>query len=121
MLQLQDIINVLEYLNNKYTLHGIFISVYQEVPQIMEHWIVEGSNNIFLFNTIQEFRNAYMLVEPSNIKSIVARSNFNTFKYIPQKKYIFISTEEFEDITTLHPVLNHNINMIEYKFKNYNN
>lgn len=121
MLQLQDIINILEYLNNKYILHGIFISVYEEVPQIMERWIVHDSNDTFLFNTIQEFRNAYMLLEPSNIKYIIARSNFNTFKYYPQNKYIYISTEEFEDITNLHPVLNHNINMIDYQFTNYNN
>ena len=125
MFNVSNLLDVFSYLETNYgQSHEIYINVNQVVPTFVYIWDVEGSNLTFKFKTIQEFVNAYERITNSNteINHIIYKSNFVTFKFYPNYKRVFLSTENYNDISYLHSILNREgVKEILYSFKNYNN
>lgn len=125
MVQIQDILTVFDYLNEIYNLtDGIYVQLKNSIPPRDYVWEVEGSNLTFKFNSIEEFHEAYMEIVADSciIEHIIYKSNFIHFKYYPSLSRVFVSTEDFSDISHLHDILNQRgVKEILYKFKNNNN
>ena len=56
MVQVQDFLQIFNYLNRKYGLtRGIYIHVVNVPITLLENWEVEGSNTTFVFRSIETF------------------------------------------------------------------
>jgi hypothetical protein len=125
MVQVENIIQVFNYLNDTYGLNnGIYVKVQNAVPVFEYIWPVQDSNLTFKFGSLQMFEHAYNMIQNSNteIECITYKSNFVTFKYYPSLKRAFLATEDFSTITHLHTMLNQQgVKEILYKFTNANN